>query len=434
MNFDLSPGPLVNAASGLLLLLLGIAVLRTQPRRPGTTVLGLFVATFGYTWVPQNLLADANDPLSLSLLATVVVALALASVLLVVVALRFPAPIRARGRATLVAGAVASPMVALAIAQAVLPEVEPGVASLGPSFTALYLGFVIAQTAFFAASTFGLVLVALRWRSLAALPHGRANAAVISAALLLWPGLFTGARLLSPPSWLLASGALYLAGALVVAGLWLRSAASAEGREARWARDIALLVLGTPALGMALALAVGGPGPASSLPHLGLARTFGVALLAYAILRQQLLGIDVKVRWTVKQGTMAGAFLLVFFAASEAAEVVLAQAAGSEWVGVAAAGALTFALAPLQRAAERIAQVAVPLPASEDAARAAPMRGKERAYRAALRRALRDGALSRADEGELAHLADELGLPARRAMELRNEALAAGAHGGPARG
>ena len=136
------------------------------------------------------------------------------------------------------------------------------------------------------------------------------------------------------------------------------------------------------------------------------------ALLGYVVLRGQIPGLDIKVRFALSRSTVAAIFIAAFFVASEGAQIVFGQ--GNEWVGLLGAGALVFALAPLQRAAERLAERAVPL--SEDA-RSAPT--ADRTYRSMLARLSADGTLSREDERLLAHLAAELGIDARRAFEAR---------------
>jgi len=74
-------------------------------------------------------------------------------------------------------------------------------------------------------------------------------------------------------------------------------------------------------------------------------------------------------------------------------------------------------IAPMQRVAERVANAAAPALAPE-----APRSEKEKAYRNALRIAFRDRKVTREEELQLAHLAEQLGIGAGRAMELRHEA------------
>lgn len=82
-------------------------------------------------------------------------------------------------------------------------------------------------------------------------------------------------------------------------------------------------------------------------------------ILLYGVLRAHVFDIDVKVKWTLRQSTVAGIFVGVFFVVSELAASVLSSRVGTV-VGIAATGLLVFALAPLQRAAERFADRAMP--------------------------------------------------------------------------
>ncbi|MGQ0536554.1 MAG: hypothetical protein ACT4PT_10830 [Methanobacteriota archaeon] len=153
-----------------------------------------------------------------------------------------------------------------------------------------------------------------------------------------------------------------------------------------------------------------------------------VSLLSYGILKAQIFDIDVKIRWTVRQSTVAAAFIAVFFVVSEVAKDALSAEAGPV-VGILAAGALVFALAPLQRAAERVAVAAVPAEGApvavgrgRPAAHGGPPTANRDAYRAAVEMALADGVVTRAEERSLAKLAQALGLGPEDALEVREEA------------
>lgn len=149
----------------------------------------------------------------------------------------------------------------------------------------------------------------------------------------------------------------------------------------------------------------------------------GALLLAYTILGGLVPGLDVKVRFAVGKSTVAAVFILVFFFASEAAQQFFGEQFGSAYVGIAAAGMLVFALAPLQRAAERIAAHAVPVAAPASAPQEpAATNDHEEMYRDAARRALRDARLTREEERHLFRLARGLGISADRAHELLVEA------------
>jgi hypothetical protein len=84
-----------------------------------------------------------------------------------------------------------------------------------------------------------------------------------------------------------------------------------------------------------------------------------VPIIAYGILRTQLFDIDLRIRWTIKQSTVASVFIAVMFVVSEGASQFLSDELGAV-TGLLAAGILMFFLAPLQRFAEGVASTAMP--------------------------------------------------------------------------
>lgn len=211
-------------------------------------------------------------------------------------------------------------------------------------------------------------------------------------------------------------GLYLLAFPLVLWGAWLllRDASPDPGR--RRSTRAMLLVL------YAAALALGAVRQFASLPRfvtLGLVNLTFPLLATYALVRHQLFGIDLRVNWTVKQSTVAGVFVAVFFAASEGAQVLFADFAGNEIVGVAAAALLVFAIAPLQRVGERVANAAVP---PEQAAAPVGEGDPEETYRHLAEQAWADGALERSERGLLDRARESLGLDRETAMRIEQEA------------
>ncbi len=143
-----------------------------------------------------------------------------------------------------------------------------------------------------------------------------------------------------------------------------------------------------------------------------------VLLLAYGILKTQLFDIDLKLKWTLEKSTVAGVFIAVFFIVSEAAQVLFAGFAGSELLGVFAAGGLVFFLAPLQRFADRVADTA--MPGVEDTEAYREHRARE-LYRAAVESGLEDGVITDRERDMLARLQDELNLTGQVVLELERE-------------
>ncbi|HVL88237.1 MAG TPA: hypothetical protein VM681_09595 [Candidatus Thermoplasmatota archaeon] len=142
-----------------------------------------------------------------------------------------------------------------------------------------------------------------------------------------------------------------------------------------------------------------------------------VPVLAYGILTTQLLGIDLKVKWSIKQSTLIATFVLVFFAASEAAEQLLSEQYGA-LIGIAAAGALTLLFKPVERFAERVADRAMPgvAPTPEYFAQR-----KVGIYRTALEGVLQDGVVTPKEEAMLRRLAEDLGVDSIQAGAVRAE-------------
>ncbi|HLE96946.1 MAG TPA: hypothetical protein VI997_06195, partial [Candidatus Thermoplasmatota archaeon] len=186
----------------------------------------------------------------------------------------------------------------------------------------------------------------------------------------------------------------------------------------RLARNLAWLAVATPLLGLALNVFFGGGIAVDAAGTAGIARLAMAAILAYAILRHQLFDLDVKVKWTLRRGTLAAMFLAVFFVVAQVAQTFLTDALGLV-VGGMAAGLLLFAIAPLQRMAERVADVA--MPGVRDPRERAVALGADEAYREALRMALEDGVITPAEERSLARMARQLGIDPERALDLRDE-------------
>jgi hypothetical protein len=84
-----------------------------------------------------------------------------------------------------------------------------------------------------------------------------------------------------------------------------------------------------------------------------------VLLLAYGIATEHLFDIDLKVKWTLQRGTVATAYVTAFFVVSEGTAAFLSDRLGTV-VGLSVTGLLLFALAPIQRAAERLSDTAMP--------------------------------------------------------------------------
>ncbi|MBI4394011.1 MAG: hypothetical protein HY556_09490 [Euryarchaeota archaeon] len=143
-------------------------------------------------------------------------------------------------------------------------------------------------------------------------------------------------------------------------------------------------------------------------------------LVSYAMLKVQLFDVDLRVKWTIRQSTVAAAFVAVFFVVSQLAQTVLQSSLGPI-AGVLAAGALVFVLAPLNRLAQRVSDAAMPNVKETEGYKTVR---KREVYRAAFLEAAADGELTEKDRNVLATLADQLGLSNMDAREVEKEAAA----------
>ena len=199
-------------------------------------------------------------------------------------------------------------------------------------------------------------------------------------------------------------------GILVLASpLWLRAA---RGPDAIAARNVALVIPAAMLVGMLV-------GELDRAAYYAPGSVASALVLAYAVMRGQIEGLDLKVRFALSKSTIAAVFIAVFFIASEAAQQFFGATFQSAYVGIAAAGMLVFAIAPLQRAAERLAEKAVPVAATAPPAPpgTSATDRREEIFLKAARLAIRGG-ISRDEEVHLAELAEELGIGAGRAAGL----------------
>jgi hypothetical protein len=139
-----------------------------------------------------------------------------------------------------------------------------------------------------------------------------------------------------------------------------------------------------------------------------------VPLIAYGILRTQLFDIDLKIRWTIKQSTLAGFFVAVMYLVSEGASTFLEAELGNV-AGLLAAAVLMFFLAPLQRLSERVAAAA--MPNTENTPEYASFR-KMQVYESALSEAMAEGGISPKERSLLNHLRDSLAISASDAESI----------------
>lgn len=209
-----------------------------------------------------------------------------------------------------------------------------------------------------------------------------------------------------------------LAALVVVLVAALRSDEPSRRRQAFGLASLAVVVLGASAI---LAWRTPPPEPGewsnSWQGLLDASAGVGIAVFCgYALLKHRLFDIEVKLRWTISRGTVAAVFVGVFFVVSQMAQNFLEDSMGWALGGIIA-GLMLFAIAPIQRIADHVADVAMPRVRQREAAMPAAKRADF--YRLALEMALSDRVITRAEERHLAALAEQLGLSHTEALALR---------------
>ncbi len=410
MTLAWTTGLIVDALSGVLFVALGLFVIGLRRDLRANRAFGVFGVAFGGALLLTNLVAVPADGVvsEVSFLVATVLAFAATGAVVYLGGL-FP---RAIPRASWSLFAV--PVLAALAHVALIPEMH---GFRGPGLVrSVYMAGVLTLIA---ALLFVLVLLPLRHaRDPVLAQRDRREVRIFAAAMVLYPGLLAGAYTRAE-AFSIYGRTVVLAILLIVAGLWLVATARARPTERRACRNLAWMALGMPVLGMLAVTAFGSYASALDSGIMGGARAVGVAMLAYAILRHALFDIDLKVKWTVKQSTVAAFFVTVFFFVSEAAETFFSAAIGP-YLGLVAAALLVFALAPLQRVAERVADAAMPHVEDTQAYREGR---KEEVYRATLAELVADGRVSTKERRALFRLQESLGLDATVANRLEAEVM-----------
>lgn len=225
----------------------------------------------------------------------------------------------------------------------------------------------------------------------------RRDQSLMAGALLLYPPLLTASNgaffqhLLG-----VVSPRLVWAGAasIVLAIVWLIAAHRTRTRSVALVGYIGLVAT---TVGILI-----GSDPRALQIGPAVARLAEMALISYALLRHDFLGLDAHIRFGISKTTVAAIFVAVFFIASEAAQAFFGERFQSEYLGIAAAGVLVLAIAPLQRMADRMAERAVPTARESNTDSAV--------LRALARRLGADGELSADDRRMLVATGQEMGL------------------------
>ena len=415
LALEFVPGGVINVFGALLVAAVGAGVLLVRPRTQRSAAFGVHLAAFGGAFALHNFGSRQVPWINTALGLTTALLLVVGGLAMFRVAWLTRPAVNARplldAGVVLVVVALVTPMTVWVLANSAAANRElPQIVDAYPS-DVFYLA-IAAYSVFVAGVwTAAAVLTARAARpNIAA--HEFGQLAILTSALMLFSSFLAGAYLLVDHPYFLRAGVASTTMTVLLGGAWLLHAARTP--HAAMARKVAFVILGIAAIGM-IFTAVGLTGLGGPI------RMAGAVLIAWGILRYQVLDIDVKLRWGLEQSTVASIFIAVFFIVSEGAQEVLGAAASNEWIGIIAAAGLVFFMAPLQRLAERVGARALP-----DARPPATMLDVEvrDLYERRLRSAWRDGALTRDERVLLDHLRERLRIPVEDAAAMERHVLA----------
>lgn len=404
MALDVTLPIAIRMAGPALFLLLGAALVALSAGRRERIALGASLAAFGGALVVSNLgIAGAGDPAFFAAL-TVGIAGAFASAGTLVWT---RGGWRTRPAELVIVALVAAAYVFRGAAR--IPDYFErndafrAAASFYDGVPATVFGFAQVLQAGLLATVLGWSLAAARGP-----PYDRTIAGACTGLLVL-AGFGVGSDVLSGyNSALFVDAPLAFAIVLACAALWMRAALRNADRTAR---NVALVTLAATLLGMLRHATSGHDSIEDPIAAVGLARLVGWVIVAWSLIRGGWL--DTAFLSRHRAGLAAAALATLFVVAQVAQQYFEAQY--GLMMGGAVAGALLFAASPVQRAMERLS--AGQGKGQGQGGDGSALR-REEVYRKALRIALKDRRISRAEELHLHELAQELAIPGARAHEL----------------
>lgn len=145
------------------------------------------------------------------------------------------------------------------------------------------------------------------------------------------------------------------------------------------------------------------------------------ALIAYAIVRHRLFGLDLKVKWTLGKGAVGAVFVAVFLTVSQLIQNLTSANFGIVG-GAMAAGLLLFAIRPLENLGERFAQAVLP--------HAKPVTSMSKAeglrlFQDQATLVWADGLMGVKERLLLDNLRERLGIPMKTAQKIEHEVIRA---------
>lgn len=410
MTLDLSPARFVLFANAAVLIALALFVASRRPRRRANLHFAAWASGLGLAFASYFII-DPSDGAYPAIGYTTAVFLAVAAASHVGLVLYAPRPLAQRRLLvwpSLLLGAyflVQVPLLARSLDW--LP--------LTPSWRADWVR-VSAHLSYLGIAWAAVLLLAVRGLTTKD-ERARRQYAFFGAAVATFPawlaGWFAISRGRFTPDNFYTVFALLCA--LGISAIWI--VASRHGTASRACRNAALYIPGAYLGGMLYGAFVHPDGAGRIWLGWALVATIEVLLITYAVLREQVLGLDVKVKWTLKQSTIAGIFLAVIFVVSEGAQLAFGQERA--WIGLVAGGALVFALAPLQRFADRVSDKAMP---GVKAVSGMTKDQRAHTYRNAAASAWSDGAIDVSERALLDRFRESLSLSAEEAHRIESEA------------
>ncbi len=355
-------GLIIDSGSGFVFLAFGLWVARLRPRSTMSILFAVFAISFGIERAYVNILDYVERDYTNGALVVMNGLTLIVTASLILLGFHFP---RRAVKPKAVWWAMATPMavvfcfgITYAIIQWDDMVAQTSARGLNPYIGATYTILFDVREAAWA----GLVAVlGVRWASLAAVDQRQVAATGAALMLPIAGSAAFGMHALNAPGETVifdAWGPLLPLLVPYCAFVWLAYARTAVG--ARHARNVALTGLGWMTIVAILLTLL--PAPIEVLQDLGmlgLGRILAVSVFAYAVFHHHLFNIDVKVKFGIRQSTVAAIFVATFFVVSELVASVLSARMGAA-LGILTTGALVFAIAPLQRFGERVANHAFP--------------------------------------------------------------------------
>ncbi len=416
---------LLTLASGVVMALLGCLLLLVRPRRAPQLFFGLFAACWGAQIILLNAAALSRSEAVVWALGVLSFAFVVATWLCL-----------ARFIAIAAGGRLNRPLTAVSVALAVVawgtllvrpdwfvvaPVVEVDYAYVVRGPAAFWFAIVPLLIVFDAA----LVMVYRQYR-MASAGTNRHRFRSMLLALVAYLSYYTASNLLYYASdagkgqVTTTNGAvlvsLYAVGELILLAVFVHLAVRPPRPERRDPWLLGAMLVPTVA---AVLEATWGAWLFSGAT-LGVWRLLMVAALVHALARYQLFDLDVKLHWTLRRASLVAVFVGAFTLVDWAVRQVAGPTVGA-YAGIAAAGGLLFGIGPVQRAAERLAGVALPGVGSTPDYLAFR---KLEVYRAGLQEVLRGGRIPDSERRGLETLRAKLGIRSSDAQALEADLLA----------